>query len=249
MRHVLTTLLLAAAFASAQAQEGEAELFDRAVAHLEAGRHAQAVPLLEAVIKVYPDNRSALWNLGIAYAEVGAHRQALETWQRLQKAEGASVPLAAKVMQAHQALGELAARDQDRVAIVSLWRQLPEKDRQSLSRFCREQYTVGGEKVLAFEYFEPASPNRVFYRFVVIGDDGDGKDVLDIASLDSTTQIAREHGAIGPDARLYHFERYTGGNHLTYAHLKALPSYEEARALVGDALAGRTKSISGSSTR
>jgi Flp pilus assembly protein TadD len=50
---------------------------DAILAMLNAGRIAEAVPLLEALAKVAPENVEALYNLGIAYSELGQFDEAV----------------------------------------------------------------------------------------------------------------------------------------------------------------------------
>ena len=46
------------------------------------GQHKDAIRYLERARTEYPDNASILWNLGIAQAEIGNHREAVNVWER-----------------------------------------------------------------------------------------------------------------------------------------------------------------------
>ncbi len=55
-------------------------------------------------------------------------------------------------------------------------------------------------------------------------------------SYEATTLMARQTGRIGPDARLYHFDLYTGDSHATLGFRETPPGYEEAKRIALEAL-------------
>jgi tetratricopeptide (TPR) repeat protein len=221
--------------------------FDRAVKLMEAGRYAEAIPLLKEAQEAYPSNPNVLWNLGIASAEIGDHPLALATWKLYRNAKPDDWRARAKLIQSYQALGRTAERDQERAALIEFRKALPAKLAESMPSYCREQFNAGNRKVLAFELFEPKSPKRIYLRFSVLDESGKEEYFISLGSYDSTTDIARELGEIAKDARAFHLDRYDRVGHATFAHFNNFPSYESVRAMVVDILDGKRRPLSSTS--
>ena len=74
-----------------------------------------------------------------------------------------------------------------------------------------------------------------------------GNNLFDVSlgSYDSTTNISRELGEIGPDDRVFHLDGYApDGSHYTYAFYNSEPDYDTVRKLVFKVLAGKHSAIS-----
>jgi tetratricopeptide (TPR) repeat protein len=250
-RRWLTCLFLVAVpLAGRGADEaGDAkQWFDDATEKMRARQFAEAVPLLEKLHAARPDSAAVVWNLGTAYAELERNEEALVCWQQMRKLEPGNWQSTAKVVQALQALGRLEERDR---VIARLLAERKENQDPQLARqrwFCREQFNVGDQKVLAVEYFEPTAPRAVFVAFVAPGPDGKELFRYSLGSYDTTTQMARDLKDIGPTDRLYHLDYYENHEqvHRTYGFFRARPEYATLRDQVVKAMKAEIKPVSGS---
>ena len=220
--------------------------FEQAVALLNSQKYAEAIPLLQEVLKSVPESQGALWNLGIAAAEVGDHALALEAWTRYRDLAPNNEGVIAKLIQAYQGLGRFVERDKERESLFALHRSLPPEESAKSPFYCREQFRTEGTKVMALEFFQPTGPRQIFYRFEVLDDTGKESFFFSLGSYDLTTQIARELREISGDQRAYHIDKYQGATHWTYAHFNSLPTYDDVRAIVVDAMSGKAHPVSGS---
>jgi predicted Zn-dependent protease len=85
MHRLPILLLLAASLLLAHATDAPGDVqavFSKAAQLLEAGHYAEAVPLLKDVTSRAPDRPGGVMNLGLAAAESGDHRLALQAWSR-----------------------------------------------------------------------------------------------------------------------------------------------------------------------
>lgn len=218
--------------------------FQRAITLLESQKYAEAVPLLKEVFAAYPNNQAVLWNLGIAAAEVGDDNLALETWNKYRANFPKDGKVLAKLIQTYQSLGRSADRDGERSTLIAFRTSLPRNERDAFSQYCREQFRVKGQKIMAFEIFEPAGPNRMYYRFSVLDSAGQEVSTFSLGSYDSTTQIARELREIPAEGRVYHVDKYASGSHATYGLFNSLPTYDTVRQIVVNALLEKTQPMS-----
>ena len=99
-------------------------------------------------------------------------------------------------------------------------------------------------KVMVMEWFELEGERAVRYAFHILDDKGKSTRRISLGSYDVTTQIARELGEIGKDARIFHLDGYTPGKHATYGMFKKEPTYEETRAMVVKVLKDEMKPLS-----
>jgi hypothetical protein len=103
--------------------------------------------------------------------------------------------------------------------------------------YCREQFRVAGLKVMAFEYFEPTGDRQVFLRFSVVRPDGSEAFWYSLGSYEFTTGALRALKRIGKDERVFHLDQYATNFHATLAFYKFMPSYDQVRTRVVEALA------------
>ncbi|MBN2382431.1 tetratricopeptide repeat protein [bacterium] len=222
------------------------EDFRQATDLMEAGKYAEAIPLLDRVLVAYPDDPSVLWNIGIATVEAGNHSRALDAWQRYRLKAPKDWRALAKIIQSYQALAQLDNRDAAREELLTHWKTVLSKEEKSPLYYCREQFSVAGRKVLALEYFDPSGPRRIYYRFSVTDSSGREDYYISLGSYDTTTEIARELGEIGNDQRAYHIDKYDGPEHKTFTHFNEEPKYDAVRKIVVNILQGNCNAISGS---
>ena len=227
------------------------DAFEAGIEMAEAKKHREAIAFFLIANQAQPDSVGVLWNLGISSAEIGEHREALKYWQAFRKQRPQEWRGLAKLVQTYQALGDIAARDRERAALIEQYKNAPpQSDLGRTEMFCREQMVIAGRKVLGFEYFAPQGERRVFYAFIVVSEaDGNQEDFrLSLGSYDATTQIAWEMGSLPRDKRIYHLDKYQGQNHWTYGLYEEPQSYEAVRTQVVEVLSGRAQVLS-STTR
>jgi hypothetical protein len=208
---------------------------------------AEALPLLQEVTGREPDRPGAFWNLGLAATAVGQKQLALDAWRRYHQLMPDDPQGTGKLIQAYQALGMTQERDALCDEIRTYRKALPPAEREKMPLFVRDQFDAAGTHFVVTEYFEPAAPLHHLYRFNALDASQKITYYFALESDDATTQLARQLHEVGPDERLYSIDRFgAGGTHATYAFMKALPSYDDTRALVVQAIEGRTKPASSS---
>jgi tetratricopeptide (TPR) repeat protein len=223
------------------------ESFRRGAALMRQHKYSDAIPFLKDAEKAFPTNASVLWNLGIAQADVGNHKEALDVWQRYRRVEPDDWKAIPKLVQAYQALGDRPARDREILALQDLKRKANDAELARAEKFCREQFVAAEQKVFAFQMFEPKGSKPVYYRFSVVDAKGNESFYISVGSYDSTTEVARELGEVPKTGRLYHLDRYEGKNHQSFVFWKVQPEYEVARKAVVEILEGKRRPVSASS--
>jgi len=239
---LVLTLLVAPAILSRD--DGPAELFDEAVRFAAERRYEDAVALMEQLRSTQPGHPDVLWNLGLWYAELERHEDALEAWLRYREVAPDDWRVRAKLIQTYQALDRKALRDAERAALLDWYAGLDSGRQPEQDLFCREQFRLGERRVMAFEYFRPSGERRVFLRFSVLDAEGQESAWYSLGSYALTNELARATGEIGEGAELFHLDRYAEGSHATYAFFKKMPSYETVRQHVVAALKGDLKPVS-----
>jgi tetratricopeptide (TPR) repeat protein len=214
-------------------------VFSKAVQLLNAGHYAEAVPLLEDVTSRAPDRPGGFMNLGLAAAESGDHRLALEAWSHYHELVPNDAKAFGKIIQAYQALAQPKERDQVRDQLISYRNSLPPEQREQFLFYIRDQFDVAGQRFMAFEYFEPKSPTRLYYKFLAL--DANHKPIYNftLTSGDAETSVARQLGQIGKDDRIYALDRNEGTTSSLYGMLTTV-SYDDVRSLVIKAVEGRS---------
>lgn len=225
------------------AKPGEEE-FQSGNAFMEKKQYREALAQYQAGLKKAPGEPALLFNGGLAAYLAGDGATAIALWQELKKLEPDNWRLLAKLVQAYQLTGDLKARDQERLELLALWKKNPAAVQQK--SFCREQFQVGGESIMAFESWQLEGDRAVRYTFSVQGSDGKEKYRISLGSYDATTQYGRESGELGPNERYWHVDYYGPGEHRTYAFDKVEPTYDEVRKLVMGILNGSVKPMSSS---
>jgi len=243
-------MLCACSIGSTQDGLSAQDAFRKGVELSEARKYREAIPYYLVAYRAFPQSEGVLWNLGIASAEVGEHSEALKYWTALREQSPDNWRVLSKLVQTHQALGDNASRDRSRTALFVLRKSAsPDADFLHSDVYCREQMSIGGRKVLAFETFEPKGERMVFFAFVVLSDDGKEDYRISLGSYDFTNRIAWETGDLPRDKRLYHLDWYQGTAHRTYAFYESQPTYDTVRAKVLDVLDGRVKPVSSTTVR
>ena len=259
---VLSLVLLSGAVHAAPdaATPGDAALeaaFQAGNAAMEKRDYVAALKQYRVVLAAQPDEPSSLWNGGSAAFFTGDFKAAATYFERLQKQEPKDGALLAKRIQTAQQLGDFKARDALRDQIIALRKSgEDESDYTEGPSWCRDQFFVGKDQVLAFEYWElkPLKGDKEqpylgrVYEFYVVAPDQEkpkirveaGWSQLD-ANADGTFSPSREMPAFYYDAY------YQSGPWLrrTFGLEAQKPTYEEAKAQTVTIIEGRAKPVSG----
>lgn len=231
--------------------------FHEGNAFMEQGKPAEALASYKEGLKHLPDDTSLLYNASTAALLVEDFATAAAYLKKLVPAVPDDWQARAKLIQAHQALGDLKARDAERAALLELRKrgggENPENPEMSLSKqemYCRERFNVAGQKGMAFEHFELKGPRGLRYAFIVL-DPATGSEAfrISLGSYDTTNavwaELNKEQAAKG--GRLFHLDGYYGGGaHATYGMFHPEPSYDEVRKMVFDILEKKRRPVSSS---
>lgn len=238
--------MMAASSAGSAADISPRDALHKGVDLAEAGRHREAMRYFLIAYRASPDNDAVLWNLGLASAELNDHATAVQYWLAYRKARPDDWRFHAKLIQAYQALGNVAARDRERSALFTLRQSSsPDAEINRIDSYCREQMVISGRRFLAFEFFDPQGERRVYFVFIALTDKGNEEFRISLGSYEATNQYAWERGTLPRNERLYHLDRYDPAGHQTYGFFRAKPTYEFIRAKVDDIMNGRAKPTSG----
>lgn len=216
-------------------------VWSKSIQLLEAGRYAEAVPLLKDITSRVPEYPGGFMNLGLAAAESGDHRLALRAWSRYHEMVPTDTKAFGKIIQALQALGQFKERDRVREQLIAYRNSLPLQQRQRFTFYVRDQFDVAEQHFIVLEYFEPKSPMRLYYKFAAV--DNNHKAIYDftLTSGDSETIAARQLGRIGKDDRIYGLDKNENGKSTVYDLLTTAVLYDEVRSLVIAAVEGRSR--------
>lgn len=215
---------------------------------LEQGKGKEGVVLLEKSLELDPSDTQNTYNVALHYQLNGNPKRALELFERVAKTDPNDWHTLSKLVQLHQALGDLPARDRRRAEVFKLYKA--GKTDAKRPEFCREQFELEGQRVMVFESFELQGERAVRYSFRVVALPAEKLSrVISLGSYDFTTQYMRESGQLKPNERAWHLDGYFPDNsHDTYGIFTKEPTYEETRAMVVEVLEGKLKASS-SSTR
>ena len=243
-RNLCVLILLLSGLAGAQPDPGEAD-FARANQLSKEHKYKEALPLYLNLLERFPDDASILWNTGITAQYCEDWATALKAWNTMGTVEPANWKVRAKKIQVYQGMGDLAQRDLERKALLAYRTANPKSVEES--RYCREQFSLNGNYVLAYENFDFSGERPVRYTFVVAdASTGKQKYTISLGSYELDTQMAREMKTIKPDQRLYHLDYYGEREHRTYEMVVDEPSYETTRKWVAEILTNQKKPNSSS---
>jgi tetratricopeptide (TPR) repeat protein len=214
------------------------------VLKLQAGDEDGAMALFQKAAKADPDYVMAHYNIGQVHQTRGRHEDAIRAFKAASRLAPDDWRIRAKLVQEWQALGKTKERDAARDALF----RLHDDGAIDAEMYCREQFTHGDERVMAFEYFELKGERAVRYSFQVLEPGKDEpKYKISLGSYDTTTQIARETDEIGPEDRIFHLDGYyPNGEHRTFGFYNEEPSYEDTREAVTAILEGKARPVSSS---
>lgn len=223
---------------------------------MEKQNYAGALAQYRVVLKARPDEPSSLWNGGSAAYFVGDFKTAASYFTRLQKQEPQNGHLLAKRVQTAQELGDRSTRNLLRARLFTLHQSGKDSTGYASKAFyCRDQFTVGKDQILALEYFElkplsgkldePFLGRR--FDFVVTSSDGRPKMRIECgwSSLDVTPK-----GQFVPSRELpsFYYDAYypTGlWARRTFGLGATEPTFETVKEQVIAIIEGKAKQVSG----
>ncbi|HEU4455957.1 MAG TPA: hypothetical protein VFR81_23025 [Longimicrobium sp.] len=217
-------------------------------ADTQAGRTAEAAEKLETLAAMGVRDPALYWNLATSRAVLGQFDRAVSAWEAYRRAAPDDWSVRPRIIQMCHALGDTERIDRERAELLALFRSGAHPDLSAERCYCREQFRIEEVTVLANEIFEPGGARRVFYEFLIARLDRTPIGRYSLGSYDSTTQLRRELGKLGPEERIYHLDWYDARGHTTFGFFPRLPSYDETRAQVVAALTGALPPVSSITT-
>jgi tetratricopeptide (TPR) repeat protein len=252
MRVSLIVMLLAApAWAGApspkppppptSSSETAVDALTRGAERMEARDYAGALAAFQRCAQLAPKDDRCPYNGGLAAYLDGKFGVAVEQWKRAKALDARSWRVRAKLIQAYQGAGDLRGRDAERAELFAQRARAAEGDElRTLDSYCREQWTFGAYRVMAFEYFDTNGPGMLLrYRFLIGKDGGaEGAEWLGLASIPS--ERGRGYGLLklaGAGGEVVFLAEY--------ASWSTEPSYDELRKVIVAILQGKQKPLRG----
>lgn len=224
-------------------------VFKAGVVLVSMGREAEAAEMFHRAAVLDPTQSIPHYNLGQIHQNQGKYRRALESFQRAVELEPTLWQARAKLVQLYEALGRPDRRDAERDALFKLRTSGKVASLSRAEFYCRDQFTVGGRRVMTFEYFDLSGPRAVRYVFYVLQPGTQKPDYrVSLGSYEITNMIAREQGALKEGQRLFHLDLYRPQGHALYRMFRGEPKYEEVKTLVGQIVRGKLQALSASTT-
>jgi len=216
--------------------ENSALAFEAGCIEMERGDSKAAAGLFKRSSDLEPLAANPAFNCGQAYQNLQMHKEALTYFQRAAKSEPDDRRACSKVIQTFEALGQKKERDRERERMLTL----KKAGKVHEEHYCRDQFMVGGDRVLVLEYFELRGDRAVRYSFLIRNNKSDEPIwKISLGSYDYLTEFSRAQGEIGKEQRIFHLDDYPrDGGHATIRMFKSEPSYDETKALVLDYLKG-----------
>ena len=200
---------------------------------------------LKQALKADPNDRAALYDLGLNCYLSNDYAESIDAWERLEKLEPGDWKLRAKLIQAYWASG----KEKDAAKRIEALRKDrasgSDKDLGEQKFFIRDQFLVGDVRVFTLEYFELEGDRPLLWKFIL----RKGEEALDrhfsVGSYPLTNEVMRRSGDIGPDERGFHLDGYNArGDHETFGFFKGAPDYGVIRKQVTEILKGARKAAS-----
>ena len=199
---------------------------------------------LNAALKENPENRSALYNLGMVNYLGGTPEESIDPWTKLERLEPHDWQLKAKIIQAYSTSGQKEEREKRIKKLQDLRSSGQHPNLSKETFFIRDQFQSGNLYVYVFDYYDMDADWRmgpIAWKFRLTKDGEDVDRFISLGSYDATTQIAREMGDIEENDRMFHLDEYwLNGNHSTHGMYKNKPEYDSIKAKVVQILKGES---------
>jgi len=191
-----------------------------------------------------PENRAALYNLGLLNYLSGAPEDSIAPWLKLELLEPHDWPLKAKIIQAYSATGQTEEREK---RIKELKEQKASGEHPELNEekfFIRDQFQAGDFYVYVFDYYDMDAGwhmGPLSWKFRLTQNGENIPRFISLGSYDTTTLFAREAGDIGENDRIFHLDEYwSDGSHATHGMYTNQPEYDPIKVKVIKILEGKS---------
>ena len=233
---------------SSQQQAQAEKAFAMGNTLMEQRKPGEALVHYKQALAILPDEPSILFNAGVAAFGSKDYAYAAESWKQLKAVEPLDWHTRAKLIQVYQALGKLPERDKERAELFEMWKSGKSAELKKQTEYCRDQFEVKGQKVMAFELYELKGDRALRYVFSILNKTEDGEEWrISMGSYKNTDAVWRELQNPKPKdhERLFHLDGYfKNGGHATYGMFFPEPSYDDIRAKVIKILEGTSDPIS-----
>ena len=205
---------------------------------------------LEARLAENPDDRAALYNLGLVLYLDGEPKEAIAPWSHLRELEPNDWQVITKLIQAYTACGEShkKVREQTISELYELRKseEIPELTKAKF--FIRDQIVYEDNRIYVFEYYDMDAGWRLgplLWKFYITEENEPTGQLITVGSYDTTTALAIEQGRIEEDERIYHLDEYLDdGGHRTYGFFINKPDYDQIKATTLEILKGEKEPLS-----
>ena len=212
---------------------------------VEMGKKDQAIEMFAQATRADPTQSAPFYNLGHLLHDKGRLAEAARAFRNMLKIKPESWRAIVKLVQVHQALGQLKQRDATREELLKLRRSGKSASLKSASMYARDMFKVGKKDLSAYEHFELTGAMAVRYTFYVIKPGTDTMDYkITLGSYEMTNAVLRAQGRLKKGQRVFHLDMYRGGGHGLYRMFMSEPSYDEVKALVQGVVEGKVKPLS-----
>ena len=198
-------------------------------------QHRDALTRFKGELAAGSTSDDVCWNAGLAGYLAAEFDEAARLWEQCLRAKPDDRALLERLVQAHQARGDRAARDRYRSRLVELYRRAVADDARGAALYVRDQVGVAGAAVQVFERLERAEVDAPLYIFAVYSppppDSTEPAYLLVLRPSLEATRQAIDADRIRPSERVYVLERTMGtepGDPL--AQFYELPPYDAVRA-------------------
>ena len=217
---------------------------------LQKDKPREALKYYNDALAILPKDPAILYNAGMASYLAEEYDAAAELWKRLKVIEPDDWQTRAKLIQAYHALKRDAEITTERDELFDLRKSGKSADLAGEESYCREQFKVGDQYVLALEHFELKGNRALRYVFIVSKSRTEPKEDfrISLGSYDITNAIWREttKPTPPPGDRLFHLDGYYDWGHSTLGMFPKEPTYKETREMVMKVLEGKAKPLSSS---
>jgi len=162
LRVLMPLLVVALCFSNVRAQNPAAdEKLEQGVKAFEAGnalmeqrKYAEALARYQDALAVLPNESPILFNGGLAAYNSKQYELAVDLWKRAKAVDSSDWHVRAKLVQAYQALNKFSERDLERGELFEMWKTGNNAELKKQMHYCRDQFQVNDQKLMAFEHFE-----------------------------------------------------------------------------------------------
>jgi hypothetical protein len=206
-------------------------------------KYAESLEIFDGFLARGEHLRNTLFSAGTIAMLAGESDRGRNYFLKLRELEPKSGRVRAALIRANQALGDLAAREEERAELFRLRKSRDDQELLKQDSFVRDEFLVDGKKVAAIEYFELQGDRAVRYSFLVMKPDSNEVEFrVSLGSYTGTNAAWRETRKPKPKKGdlLFHLDAYfPNGSHSTLGFHFPEPSYDETREMVVRFIRGR----------